>query len=556
MNWKNVYYLMQVERKSGRLLRGTNPRKFTENRVLANWPYLLSIVIGLVAGVFVKFIVDELYRATGVSVLQNDVVNLFVTLPMIILVMSIVLTLLPQMQRSGVKLQADTPYWLPITWSEHTLASILANLLGLPLCAVIVASLAILTFSVFNGLIILALMTSVAMFAAAFLSSAIMEVLRILQTRFTGAVYKSSGRAAIWVRFISSIAFFLIFFILYLSVIYGSIDLLSTINTLQNSIFYIPFVWPGLMLSNFFTSGGNILLGIIYMCLSIAFIGGMYALAVLLNMRFGLYEPPAITVQKSGEYTPKTGLLGKLGFSSNEAALIRKDFKAFTRRKELMTIFITPVLFVLIPLLQSFGGDSELLLFNAGMIYLFPASFMVMMLGALIIGEEGQSIWRIYASPISAKNLVKSKYFFTLIFGLIMVAITGVIGTVLYRFSSTVVVVGILEAFFLTIALGSISVNIGFIGADFTEVPKPRMVRQSWMLIGMLLCLVMGIIILLPIVPNVLSSMMMGLFGTNLPSLNPFVATAISGIIATAIAVIAYKLAIVRAKEFLRKAEV
>ena len=33
MNWKNVYYLMQVERKSGRLLRGINPTKFREHGV-------------------------------------------------------------------------------------------------------------------------------------------------------------------------------------------------------------------------------------------------------------------------------------------------------------------------------------------------------------------------------------------------------------------------------------------------------------------------------------------------------------------------------------------
>ena len=52
-------------------------------------------------------------------------------------------------------------------------------------------------------------------------------------------------------------------------------------------------------------------------------------MAVYLNTRFGLYEPPAIKVQKSGTYAPKAGVLGKIGFSSAEAALIRKDLWAF-----------------------------------------------------------------------------------------------------------------------------------------------------------------------------------------------------------------------------------
>ena len=48
----------------------------------------------------------------------------------------------------------------------------------------------------------------------------------------------------------------------------------------------------------------------------------MYYLAIVLNKRFGLYEPPAITVQKTGTvYAPKTGFLGKFGFSSVEAAI-------------------------------------------------------------------------------------------------------------------------------------------------------------------------------------------------------------------------------------------
>jgi hypothetical protein len=556
MNWKNVYRLMQIERKSARMLRGTKTTKFTENQIFTYLTYGLPIGIGVVAGVFAWLLANMLFDTVGE--IQTLASGIFVVLPTFVLVASAVLTLLYQLQRSGVKLQAETPYWLPITWQEHTLASVLASLLGLPFGIVLLLVSAILIFSVFSGLTALAITASIAIFAAACLSSTFMEVLRVLQNRFTGAIYRSSGRGTIWVRFAGSITFLLIFFILYFFAIYGGLNFLSTVADVQTAVFFIPFVWLGLMLSNFFLAGGSILLGAVYLCLSIAFMGGMYALVVMLNKRFGLYTPPAIKIQTSGLYTPKTGILGKLGFSTNEAALIRKDLKSFTRRKELMSVFITPVIFLLIPFIQSFGASSdasitEVPLITAGMVYLFPAAFMVMLLGTLIIGQEGQAVWRIYASPISAKNLVKSKYFFTILFGLIMATIVSAIGTIVYQMSPVMALIGFVEALFLIFALAALSVYVGFIGADFTEIPRPRMVRQIWVILCMIICAVVALVILLPLLPMALS--VMGLFDFGFLSLNPFIAVAISGTIAAVIAVIFYKLTLSHAKEFLQKAE-
>ncbi|MDR2700130.1 MAG: hypothetical protein LBC12_04900 [Nitrososphaerota archaeon] len=561
MNWKNVYYLLQVERKSGRLLRGVNPTKYAENRILANWPYLLSIVIGVVIGGVAWFLTGDLSDAMGAGEFQNYAARIFVILPTMVLIINAIMSMLYQLQRSGVKMQAEAPYWLPITWQEHTLASVLASVLGLPLDVVLFISSVILVFSIFNGLLILAIATSIAMFAAAFLTSTLTEILRILQVRSMGAVHKSSGKSAIWVRFISSLGFFVIFYVIYMLFIQRGADIFLALTGIQGSLFYIPFIWPGLALSNFFISG-SILLGTVFLLLSIAFISALYALTVLLNKRFGLYEPPAIKLQ-SGTYTPKTGILGKLGFTTTEAAIISKDLKAFTRRRELIPVFITPVVFTILPFMQSFGATNAELpffenLFFFGMIFIIPASFMVYMLGSFIIGEEGQAIWRIYASPISAKNLVKSKYFFTVLFGLIILAITGTIGTIVYKPAPTTIVIAFLEGLFLIVALGAISVNIGFRGADFVETPKPRMIRQSWMLISLVSCFLTALVILAPLVLYIvlpIISLLLGIPEASL-SLNPLIATAISGIIATVIAILFYKFTLNTAKDFLRKAEV
>ena len=190
----------------------------------------------------------------------------------------------------------------------------------------------------------------------------------------------------------------------------------------------------------YYLLGNALLLGTVFAVCSALFLIGLYYLAMVLNIRFGLYEPPAIRVQTSGIYAPKTGLLGKLGFSSVEAAIIRKDIRAFTRRRELISIFIVPIVFILIPIMQSVdlagGGAQEptqvAFIFSA-MTFLFPVAVMAMSVGSILIGEEGQAVWRIYASPISAKNLVKSKLFFLTVLSLIVLLITGPFAILFYH---------------------------------------------------------------------------------------------------------------------------
>ena len=75
-------------------------------------------------------------------------------------------------------------YWLPITWEEHTLASILSNLLGWPIALVLGLSAGIIVFAAFYGLILQALLTAVIMAAAAFMGSAIDRNLKNTSSSF------------------------------------------------------------------------------------------------------------------------------------------------------------------------------------------------------------------------------------------------------------------------------------------------------------------------------------------------------------------------------------
>ena len=559
MNWKNVLFLLRVERKSGRLIRGIKATKYRENRFLAYWPYWLSLIIGIIAGFIANIAITSIYSSSTIPDLppiENGALSVFVTLPTIVLIFSFVFTLLQQIQIAGIKATGQVMYWLPVTWQEQTLASILSNLLGLPIAIVIGTSSGIIVFAAFNGLIVQALLTSLILVAAAFLASASTEILRLVQMRFVGAVYKSSGRAAIWVRLIGTLFFFVVFYVIYFYVIYGSTSFFTALSQVQQTVWFVPFIWLALTLSNIFT--GLFLQGLVYIALSAIFIAVLYFLAVFLNQRFGLYEPPAITLQKGGVYAPKTGLLGKFGFSNVEAALIRKDLRAFTRRREMVGVFLVPIILIILPVMQSLGlsgnsGTSPIDPIFSAIIFLLPGTFNAMLLGEILIGEEGQSVWRIYSSPISAKNLVKSKYFFMSFFSIIIVLISGALGLFLYRTAWTISIAIFLESLLLVMAVGAVALSIGFKGPDFSQSRRTRMVRQEWALIGMVVCSIVGLAVLAPLIFSVGLAL---LFGGMIVQSNLAISIVVSATISLAICLVVYRINIGLAEEFFRKAEV
>jgi hypothetical protein len=562
MNWKNVLFLLRIERKSGRLIRGIKATRYRENSFLAYWPYWVALIIGVLGGLITNFVVTGIYSGqdlTNLPSLKNGAQSVFIILPTVILIFSFVFTLLQQIQLAGIKATGQVMYWLPITWQEQTLASILSNLLGLPIAFVIGIGSGMIVFAAFNGLILQALLTFVALIAAAFLASVTTEILRVVQMRFIGAVYKSSGKAAIWVRLAGTLFFFVVFYVLYFYVIYGSgsVTFFNSLSHFQSTVWYVPFVWVALVVSYFFS--GLFLQATLFIVLSALFIALLFYLAVFLNNRFGLYEPPAITIQKSGVYAPKTGILGKLGFTSGEAAIIRKDFRAFTRRREMVSIFIVPIILIILPIMQSLGvtgggspgQDIGSLIFE-GIIYLMPSSFSALLLGQVMIGEEGQSVWRIYASPISAKSLVKSKTFFLLMFSTIILLLSGTIGVVFYQPSLQVAITAFLEGFFVLLAVGIVALTIGFKGPDFSQTRRARMVRQEWSLIGFVVCSIVGLCVLAPLL------LLVGLqlfIGGSINFFNLTISVGLSAAISLGVSIVVYRINLGIAADFLKKSQ-
>ena len=227
-----------------------------------------------------------------------------------------------------------------------------------------------------------------------------------------------------------------------------------------------------------------------------------------------------------------------------------------------MTIFIFPIVIILIPLMQSLGQNtaipSQVSTLLIVITFLFPASVMAMSLGNFMIGEEGQKIWRVYASPVSAASLVKSKYFFINLFAFIVLVATTIFGFAIYQPSLRTTFIAFIEAVFLVLALGANSLSFGISGADFTEIPRNRMIRPSASILSLVVSVIAGVAILAPlfqyallsIIPTISSS----LIGEAL--LDPLLAIVFSAIIAIVLTIIFYRIALREAKNLLAKAEI
>ena len=571
MNWKNVLRLISADVKSYRLVTGPRFRRFREKKLVTYALYmgacLFGAAIGWLVGSFYSGVVDSQLR----GLLLQVAINFSLSLPTLALLYGLVITQIGQIQRIGVKASIQPLYWFPITWKEHTLASILANILGFPLAITTFIVFGIAVASVFMGLVPLALLTIFALLLSVLLASATTEASKVLQVRLSGAVTKVAGRAAIWVRLLGSILFFIVFYAAYFSLYQQAspLALLEIVAGGQRMLWFIPYLWPGIALS-YFASG----LGLETAILSLASIGFLYALilaAVRLNIRFGLYEAPAIRVSR-GVYVPRAGVLGRMGFSSLEAAVMRKDFRALTRRRELMYIFIFPVIFAIMPILSLMRAGAEApmpqMLHSFLFVYLtlLPGTIMVMMLGSWMVGLEGESVWYVYSSPITARSLVKAKYSFAVLFSLVVTLACSIIGGIVWPPSMRIVALCSVEALFLILSLGMVSLSFGIRGADFRELPRPRMIRPMWGIINGIVCILLALAIVSPIIPYglklIFEAMEVGLampvwVGMTVPISEAYlyIALPISGAIASVVTYVFYRIALKKAEEFLTKAE-
>jgi len=189
---------------------------------------------------------------------------------------------------------------------------------------------------------------------------------------------------------------------------------------------------------------------------------------------------------------------------------MKKDFKAITRRHELTFIFIFPVSIIVMMFFTTFryggsipAGGSSLLF---ALITLLPGVFTAPFLGVFIMGLEGENVWYLHSSPLSARAIARAKYFFVVIVDLAVTLVCAIVSGIIFAPSLLFAAAILTEATLLIFSLSAISLACGFRAADYQGFfPMNRLIKPKWGLLNFLLCAIIALAIAAPAVPYFLS---------------------------------------------------
>jgi hypothetical protein len=420
-----------------------------------------------------------------------------VFLPSLMTLVAVMYGLLFEFSQASAVGSSDIINWLPVEAKEFVLASVLSMFYFL-------APILALVFGATFGLSMVVNMLDVGVFSLVlsvlgiFVGAFILEIIRAITNRVSATFYKRSGRTTVAVRMVFLVVFLVAFILI------SNINFLFTILQLLmggiTNAWFIPILWPSLALISYSTA--EILQVVIYIILSVALAMVFLWMSVRLRIRYWVPEPFAIKLKPSKSYTPKRGFLGRLGFNVVEAALIRKDFRGLTRRKEMIVWIAMPLAISLISLFSystNFASQTildRLMFFWGPLIGVFMLAFY---LGLTGIGQEGSAFLNLVVVPLKEKEIVKAKLA-TALFpsGFAMVVVTIFIQILVQPRLEAFIAIAV-DLFTVLFECAFVGLALGSRYPDFTEVPRARFIEQKGVWFGMFLIAVCIGVTILPL---------------------------------------------------------
>lgn len=550
MNWKNVLRLYGVYTKSYRLILKDKWRNYKESWRKKFIEYTLLLLLGIALGSLIAWGLGTLMAGSmpdRQQSIRDAAAGIFVALPVINVLFSLYITQMNQIQRMSTNTAIQPIYWFPLTWEEHTLASILSTMqVPLALGFIFVPALLIPAFTI--DLLPLGMLTVAALAASTIITGATSEVLKGVQIRIVEAVSKRAGRLTVWLRFGATLVIFTLVYIFYFTIFRA--DTFSMIQSLSDGImlaWFIPYLWPGIVLYEAYH--GAWLEAALFTAGIAGFSWLLFRIAVHSSHRYALMESRVVRIS-GGAYAPGRGLLQRLGISPEVAAIMRKDLRAYTRRQELMYIFVMPIVFMvstLMPVLAGGRSDGPDV-FSFFSLALEPPVVLAIFLASSIVGSEGGQRWFLIMSPLSARSFVRAKYLLSVLVGSAVALASVAVASLLFQARPWWIATGVIESLLLTVSTGMVALCFGIKGADFRESARQQTIRGRWMLSCMLTCTVLGLIIVLPVLAygaaNALGDIAPGLLPSPLPHAYLIAAWAASGILALAIGYVFYLYAV------------
>lgn len=460
----------------------------------------INIIFGVAGFAVAAVLVD--YFATGFLADFNPavfMVQIAIFLPSMMTLMAVMYGVLFEFSQSSSVGSSDAINWLPIHPMEFVLASILSMLYFLaPILGIVYG--AVIGLSVSTGMLDVGIMGLIVSTFGLFLGTFTLEIMRAITNRVSSSVYKRTGRSTLIVRMVMFVLIFVVYMLL------TNVNFLfSILNQFMGGIqsaWFIPILWPSLTVMSYLSTQPLEL--VIYSSLSIVLTLLLLWAGVKLRQKYWVPIPFAINLKSSKPYSPRQGLLGKLGFSAPESAVIRKDFRGLIRRKEMMVWIAVPVGISLISIFSTqYSLDSaattidRLAVFAGPLIGVFMFTFYISLTA---IGQEGNAFLNLIITPFKENEIIKAKLSTALVPSTL--ALIGVIAVI-----QIIVQLQPLSMIAITVALFSGLFECGFVGLlvgnkfpDFNEVPRARFIDQKGVWLGMLLIAGCVIATFLPLV--------------------------------------------------------
>jgi len=525
-------------------LRST--RRSIVSRSITSRPILIGLIgiVLFVAALLFGYLTTVFLSSGGAPltgpVAHQLVVTIFGAVPLFLVGFYFTMGLLWEVNASTEAESTDAINWLPITPGEYVAASSLSTGYTYSPLLMVAFGYALPIGILTGNLVGFLLLIPIALLSTS-VGSVSVEILRSALASASTAFNKLGGRITVIMRILGIIVILLVTQLLFSGVFL--IQIISSLVGTAAAASFVPVFWPTLAMtkllqSDFLGSAG-------FLGLSIALFLLLSYIALSLRAKYWAVTPGAIHFGGAGSVSGPSRL-GYLGLSSPSIAMLRREIRSATRRKEVVRLMAIPIIMPIMisfpaifsPAPSSTSGPAQIDPIFLVIPFLFGIGLGSLFLGMTSLGQEGRRLWNISTLPVSARMLVKSKLLFTSIVSSIGLCLGAAVSALLLH-ASIFVVLGFLGLGVIVIlAEASLGIAVGSRFPDFSDGPRPRFVTVVGSIIGAVLGIVEMAIMSLPLVLSFI-------LRTFLAILVPLqFALALSGAVGGLLAWIAYDLSI------------
>ena len=479
-------------------------RSFLSNAI-TNRPILIALIgsIMFAGGVGFGTATVSFLRSAGASPsdIGQIVETIFGGIPIFLIGFFFTMGLLWELNASTESESADSINWLPISPSEYVLASTLSTTYTYsPLVLVTVGF--SLPIGILTGNTSASLVLVIASVVAAFIGSLTVEILRSLLALASTAFNNVGGRSVILLR-ILGVALILLF----TQTLFSGFLIVRIINSVSSAnaaTILVPLLWPTLSITSILRS--NLLSSAYFLLLSFGFLAVLASSALALRSKFWVATPPSFHFSNTGTITG-ISRLRKIGVSVVSLALVRREIRSATRRKEVVRLMAIPIILPVMISFPAIFSPAPTTSAASGLIsplflavpLLFGVGLGTLFLGMTSIGQEGKRLWNLSSLPVEARTIVTSKILFTSLISTIGLVLGLGLTVFFFQVSILDALTFIAVGITLVLAEASLGVAIGSRYPDFSDGPRPRFVTIMGSLIGAFLGVVMMLLMSLPL---------------------------------------------------------